>query len=156
MEDGDMVRSRLVLVFCLTLALVAGGSIVPAQNSSDGAKRVLIKMGHFTDDLHATFMALKLAKALQAEGALVTLFVNLEAVGLADKRRPQDLRWGQSSMSLEELYGGFVKNGGAVLVCPHCAKVVGLESASLRKGASIGAEKELARAILDADAILDY
>lgn len=151
-----MIRSRLFLFACLTLALLAGGSMVPAQNPSDDAKQVLIKMGHFTDDLHAAFMALKLAGAMQSESAKVTLFLNLEAVGMADKRRPQDLRWGQSSMSLDQLYDRFVKNGGAILVCPHCAKVSGLESASLRKGASIGSEKQLARTILHADVILDY
>jgi len=147
--------SRLVVAALFVLILTAAVPIVADQHG-EHSKKVLIQMGHFTDDLHAAFMAVKLGNALQTEGAHVTLFLNLEAVYMADSRRPLDMRWGQNETALEEYVNRFVKNGGVIVVCPHCAMAAGLQKGSLRSGAKIAEESEVAKAILAADVVLDY
>ena len=83
-------------------------------------------------------------------------FLDLEGVRLADQRQPNDLRWGSNKSSLKSLYLVYVKAGGKVLVCPHCAKAQGLTRKSLRAGAKIAAPEQLATLLLEADKILDY
>ncbi len=54
------------------------------------------------------------------------------------------------------MYDAFVKAGGKVLVCPHCAEVAGLKAQDLRPGAHLAKNLgELADAVLAADKILD-
>jgi predicted peroxiredoxin len=79
----------------------------------------------------------------------------LEAVRLVDRRQPQDLTWGYSK-PIKTYYESFVRDGGRVMVCPHCSKAAGLEDGSLRQGARIARESEVAKAFLAADVVLDY
>lgn len=116
---------------------------------------VVVHLSHYTDDLHAAFMALKLATAMQQKGAQTTLVLDLEGVRLASTQQPQDLRWGTSG-DIAGHYEAFVKAGGKILVCPHCAQAAGVDAKILRSGAQIVKEDELAAALLAADKILDY
>ena len=100
-------------------------------------------------------MALKLASAMQQKGAQVTLVLDLEGVRLVSTQQPQDLRWGTGE-TIAAHYDAFVKGGGRVLVCPHCAKAAGLDEKNLRAGAKIVTEEALTGALLTADKILDY
>lgn len=127
-----------------------------AAEEQENAKRVVVHLSHTTDDLHAAFMALKLARVLQSRGAKVHLFVDLEGARVADKRVPGDLGWGAGDMTLEQLYDALVQAGGKVVVCPHCAKAVGLDQANLRSGAGIGTVEEIGQMLMDADVIMDY
>jgi predicted peroxiredoxin len=93
---------------------------------------------------------------LPVYGAQVVLLLDLEGVRVADTRQPNDMRSG-SGEPLASYYDGFIKAGGKVLVCPHCASAVGLDTKSLRPGAQIAKDPgELAAALLAADKILDY
>jgi predicted peroxiredoxin len=150
-------RSRILgasALICVVLAL-SGSGFAQQASPATGQQKIVVHLKHFTDDLHAAFMAVKLAGALKDEGADVTMFVDLEGVGLADSRQPQDLRWGHSR-ALSDYYAAWVKKGGRVLVCPHCAKAAGLQAGSLREGAKIGTEQEVAALLISADKILDY
>jgi predicted peroxiredoxin len=100
-------------------------------------------------------MALKLASAMQQKEAQVTVVLDLEGVRLVSAQQPQDLRWGTSD-AIAGYYDAFVKGGGQVMVCPHCAKAAGLDEKTLRAGAKIVTEEALAGALLAADKILDY
>jgi predicted peroxiredoxin len=100
-------------------------------------------------------MALKLAIAMQQKGAQTTLMLDLEGVRLASTQQPQDLRWGTSD-AISGYYDAFVKAGGRILVCPHCAQAAGVDAKALRPGAQIVKEEDLAAALLAADKILDY
>jgi predicted peroxiredoxin len=124
---------------------------VPGQSKQS----IVVHLKHYTNDLHATMMALKLASGMQEAGAEVTLFVNLEGVRLVDRRQPQDLRWGHSA-PISEVYEKFVEKGGRTLVCPHCAEAAGLNGEALRSGATIAQESEIVQMFLEADKILDY
>jgi predicted peroxiredoxin len=128
----------------------------PTQAQTAAPARVVVHLTHATDNLHATFMALELARAMQEKGMQVTLLLDLEGVRVADTRQPNDLLWGHGK-TLASHYDAFGKAGGKVLVCPHCAGAAGLDAKSLRPGARIAKDAgELADALIAADKILDY
>ena len=147
--------SRNVLI-ALLLALPVSPAF--AQGAAKEPQKVFLKLDHGTDDLHAVLMALKISEGLVSRGAKVTLFLNLEAVRLADKRQPIDLRWGlEGGHSAQHLFEAFVKKGGSILVCPMCAKNAGITDADLRAGARIAASiDEITDAFLAADKSMDY
>jgi len=162
------VRQRITRAFWfVTAAAVAGGLCValPPWRTTDPAyaeagqgssKRVVVHLTHTTDDLHAAFMALKLARVMQSSGASVHLFVDLEGARVADKRVPGDLVWGPGDATLGKLYDALVEAGVKVVVCPHCARAAGLDEAGLRPGARIGTLEEIGRVLMDADVVMDY
>jgi predicted peroxiredoxin len=118
---------------------------------------IIVHLQRGTDDLHAAFMALKMAHGLQKKGAQVILVLTQEGVRIADTRQPQTLRWGDSPMTLAEIYEEFVKAGGKVMVCPLCAEAVGLTANSLRQGAQFAqGNNDIPSLVLAADKILDF
>ena len=130
----------------LSVLLMVGtfGLSARAQNK----QQIVVHLTHYTDNLHAALMALRFAGAMQEKGAQVTLLLDVDGVYLADAWQPPNLRW------LSEYYDAFVKAGGKVLVCPHCAMAARMES--LRPGARMAEADDLANVILTADKILDY
>lgn len=133
------------------------GKPLAATQENGGAvhQHVLIQMGHFTDDLHAALMAMKVGVALQTAGAEVTLFAHLEGIRALDSRQPLNMRWGRSK-TFASYYDQFVSKGGKVLGCPHCAETAGIDEGRLRDTARIATEGEVAAMILAADKVLDY
>jgi predicted peroxiredoxin len=125
------------------------------QISKPVEQKVFVKLDHFTDDLHSVYMALKLANGLQQTENHVTLFLNLEAVRLADSRHPLELGWGPNK-SLAPLYQAFINGGGQILVCPHCAKAAGLDAEDIREGAQIAEDNQVIEALNAADKTLSY
>ena len=98
---------------------------------------------------------LKIGRILADSGAEVRLFADLEGSRLGDSRAPQSLVWG-SGKSINELYDAFIKAGGSIVLCPHCASVAGIDEDSLRKGSRIVTEQEIAALFLDADKVIDF
>jgi sulfur relay (sulfurtransferase) complex TusBCD TusD component (DsrE family) len=135
------------------LLLVAAGWSVDATAQQD-KQDIVVHISHYTDDLHAVSMGLSLATNLLG-GANVTLFLDREGVRLADTRTPQNLRWGDSA-PIAELYAAYLKAGGSVVLCAHCAHAAGLEASSVRQGARIGSDGEVRALILAADKIIDF
>jgi predicted peroxiredoxin len=119
-------------------------------------QKIVIKMSHFTDDLHAAAMALKLGNMLLKRGQEVTYFFNLESVRLVDKRSNADLSWGKHAMSLLKLYEDAVAAGAKVVVCPHCAETAGIKTEHLRGGAKMGDDVSIADLMIQADKVIDY
>lgn len=116
---------------------------------------VVVHLTHYTDQLHAVKMAVHLALMMQTLDAEVTLLLDVQGVRLASTKEPQSLVWGKGDpISVE--YDAFVRAGGRVLVCPHCAEHAGISEGDLRLGAELGREKALAKAVLAADKVLDY
>ncbi|MGE3609602.1 MAG: DsrE family protein [Bacteriovoracaceae bacterium] len=154
---------HLVLVMILSFSIF-GNKFLPINEAraevekGKVAQQVFVQLGQGTNDLHAAIMALKLSNGLQAKGAKVTLFLNLEAVRFADKRQVQNLVWGHTNgPSVQQLYDGFVGKGGSIMICPMCAEAAGLDEKNLRKGAKIPkSEDEIISAILNADKTLSY
>jgi len=145
----------ILYAFVLSVAGTWFATVPATADEAPAPKQVIVHLSHYTDDLHAATMAIKLAGLMQHEGASVALFLDLEGVRMADGRQPQDFGWGHGQ-KIAEQYRDFVAAGGKVLVCPHCAQSVGLDSAALRKGAHIVTPQELAKALASAQSILDY
>lgn len=147
-----------LMAHTLMVALVGGlllGATPAFAQEPKKAQKVVIHLKHYSDNLHAVSMALKLGTVLQKKGAEVTLLLDLEGVRLADMRQPQDLRWGGET-PIGNYYEAFVKAGGKAVVCPHCAHATGMKEKDVRSGARLGDEGDLAQLILDADKVLDY
>ena len=159
-----MLRKKNWVILFLILGItnvVSNLSFVQSAEARTSEKidqKVFVQLGKGTEDLHAAIMALKLSHDLQAKGAKVTLFLNLEAVRIADKRQNIDLQWGPAGGStLRSLYDGFVTKGGTILICRMCANAAGLEDANLRNGSKIQkADDEVAMSILNSDKTLSY
>ncbi len=152
-----MKRSLLVAIFTagvVALGLGIQGSESTAQEAA--SKKVVVHLSHFTDSLHYPFMALKVADAMQQHGAQVTLFLDIEGTRLADKGENLALRWGADDTTVADLYDGFVKAGGRILVCPHCAEHFGIAGGALREGATLGTDETITSAMMAADKVVDY
>lgn len=145
----------LPLRTALALAAVVAATTLAAPTAAQEPAPVVVHLGHYTDDLHAASMALDLAGMLRGRDVPVTLFLGREGVRLADRRVPQSLRWSDGP-SIAEKYAAFVKAGGRVLLCPHCASAAGVDAGSLREGASLGTDENVAAAFLEADKVIDY
>ena len=154
---GLLSQEGFVALLALLVLVAFSAPSVAAETTADKAapQKIVVKLGAFTNDLHPSFMALKLAKMMRKAGADVTLFLNLEAVRIADKRHPLNLKWGHSG-DLLSLYQEMVKSGVKVLVCPHCAKAAGVNTKALRRGTKIAGKGDIVKLFLDADKILDY
>lgn len=150
LHRGQM--AGMLLGAALALAVAAPAHAEEAQPQ----QHILITMSSFTDDLHRAMMAIKLARALQDKGAQVSLFLNLEAVPLADTRRPNELVWGPVHTPFSVHFTKFVEEGGKVVVCPHCAAAVGLTAEHLRPGVSLLEEDLLADIFLQAGKVMAY
>ncbi len=129
----------------------AAKAVVPEREQS-----IVVHLSHFTDDLHRTFMALKTADLLVGEKVKVTLYLDLEAVRLAERRQDLEVTWGKSPTTLNEIYTRFTEKGGRVLLCPHCAHGARVEPIGTRAHALIATEAELRSMWLEADKVIDY
>ena len=124
--------------------------------AKEAAPRIVVHIGHATDDLHSASMGMSLARMLQKKGASVTVFLDREGVRLADDDMPKSLGWGRKADPVLVILADFVKAGGAVVLCPHCAEMAGVEDDDLVEGARIGSEAEVAELFLSADKVIDY
>jgi predicted peroxiredoxin len=171
-ENKDMTTMRtLILTGIISIAILgvanfpailrltnAQEMIAPCTANAATAekKHMVVRLGHYTDDLHAAAMAVGFAKTLQERGQKVTLMLTLEGVRLADARTPQDLRWGHGE-DIAKAYDGFRKAGGDIIVCPHCAEAAGIDEKSLRPGARLGKEgNDLVDVLIAADTVIDF
>jgi predicted peroxiredoxin len=152
-RDTSYFTVRIAIAF--TMLGVLGLLVSPASAQTTAKPKVVVHLTHYTDQLHAAKMAVHLAHMMQTMGAEVTLLLDVEGVRLASTKEPQNLIWGKGDpISVE--YDAFVKAGGRVLVCPHCAEYAGITERDLRPGAQLGREGALAKTLLAADKVLDY
>ena len=145
-------KSLLLATLILSLSAI-GATGRAAEHETE--QKIIVHLSHYTDNLHAVSMALALSTNLQEGGASVTLFLDLEGVRLADARTPKDLRWG-TGPPISEGLASFVKAGGSILLCAHCSRAAGLDTAKLRAGAQIGTDAEVRAAFLAAQKVIDY
>jgi predicted peroxiredoxin len=149
-----MTFSRIAgcLVFVASLLL-----FVPAVGVAEtSASNIVVHIGHATDDLHSASMGMSLARMLQNKGASVTVFLDREGVRIADDDMPKDLGWGAKADPVVEIMSDFVKAGGQVVLCPHCAAAAGIDASDLADGARIASEDDVAKLFLEADRVIDY
>lgn len=135
------------------LLLVAVPVLAQPATQTEAAKSVVVHIGQYTNDLHSAAMGLGLAGMLQSAGADVTVFLDREAVRMADAAHPL-LVYGDSDIGA--LMSSFLTGGGRVVVCPHCAELGGVEASELREGTEMGTMAAIAQLFLDADTVIDY
>jgi len=138
------------------LAIAALQTTTSASATVQGVeqeKNVIVHIGQYSNDLHSAAMGFGLANNLLNEGAEVTVFLDREGVRIADKGQPL-LIYGDTD--LEALVTDFVKAGGMVVVCPHCAMLGGVEGGELRQGMTLGTQQSIAQMFLRADLVVDF
>lgn len=161
MAVGLLIGGTLFTIghFGVSLSTEAEDIIAPctANAASESKKQhIVVRLGHYTDDLHAAGMAVGFAKTMQERGQKVTLMLTLEGVRLADARTPQDLKWGHGD-EIGKAFDGLRKAGGEIIVCPHCAEAAGIDEKSLRPGARFGKEgNDLVDVLIAADKVVDF
>ena len=151
-----MKFSVVHLLFIVLLSSAPNTGWAEEEKSTEDAQQIVVHLSHFTDDLHAAFMALKVAGLMQEHGAKVTIFLDLEGVRLAERRQTLDVKWGASDTPLAEYYDGFINGGGKLILCPHCAKSAHLGDGGLKRNAEIGTMPILGKLLMDADKVMDY
>ena len=144
-----VVALATALVLILMMSLLAPSTAL----AEDAQKNIVVHIGQYTNDLHSATMGLGLAGTLQGAGAQVTIFADREAVRLGDKGHPL-LIYGDSD--LDELLSSFLDGGGSVLVCPHCARLGGVEPDELRDGFKMATPESIAELFMNADTVISY
>lgn len=156
MKSRNRVGLAVIAAMILAAGMIVVSGSIPANSQAKTKQKVVVHLSHYTDSSHAALMAVHFAQYLQEHGADVTLMLDVDGVRLADQRQGQSPGAGMNAQ-ISAHYDGFVKAGGKVLVCPHCAEVAGLTAQNLRPGARLGKDLgELADVILASDKILDY
>lgn len=143
----------------IALTLVFSIAQVPSSamaSSTVSSQKIVFTMSHGTDNLANAFMAIGMAKMFAEKGHDVKVFLNLEAVRIADKRQPLDLKFGKREGNYQATFDAFVAAGGTFVVCPKCAAVAGVTKENLRKGASMGNPNVVSTMILEADKVIGY
>lgn len=121
---------------------------------SEESQNILFIMGQYVENLHAVTMGLKLANMV-ADQADVSVFLNLEAARLADKRLPRDFNW-LGSPTVDNLMDELLQKGAKIVVCPHCAHSAGVSEDVLVEGVNIATPEEVRHMILMADKVINY
>ena len=107
---------KQLLVFAALLSLLIA---LPASASG---KKLFVNVT--TDDTNTSAMAVGMATMILEKNKIpVTIFLNVDAVRLADKSIPQNKY--ANGKTVTEMLAGFMKAGGKVIVCPMCMKNVG-------------------------------
>ncbi len=156
MKPKNRVGLAVIAAMILGAGIIAVSGFNPSTVQAKAKQKIVIHLSHYSDSSHSALMAVHFAQYLQEHGADVTLLLDVEGPRLADQRQVQNPATGINAQ-ISAYYDGFVKAGGKVLVCPHCAQAAGLTAQNLRPGARIGKDMgELADVILASDKTLDY
>ena len=113
----------------------------------------VVVMPRYFVDVSVATSTTRLANMLLGDGDRVVLFLNESGVAMADGRAAKPILREKSLERLNEEFASFVKAGGAVVVCPHCAKLSGLKPGSVANGAKIGSEMEIKEMLAAADRV---
>lgn len=145
----------LVLILALTsLPPSARSAEQSTEDAAPGRRHVVVAMNCAPDDSVAVQATLRTALALRHDDSEVTLFIDLEAIPLAEPRtaaQSQDLR-----RETDRLFGKLVAAGITVLVCPHCAEQQSLGPDRLRTGLRFTTVEEWDAVREQADQIYEY
>jgi predicted peroxiredoxin len=123
---------RLLVVFAIILAGL--GQVA----SAGGADPLFVNLA--TDDNHKANMAIALSKEMLKQGHPVTIYLNSQAVQIADRSNP---RYAMQQAKLTE----FISKGGTVLVCPVCEQFLHLNQSNLVPGVQLSTADKVSQAL---------
>lgn len=136
-----MVRLRHLLALSLLFSVVAMPSVAGAGET------VFVNLT--SSEPERATMGVGFAYALLKDGHTVTIFLNLDggplgstkSAGLAEQRK-----------TLES----FIKEGGTVLICPHCMELRHIPESDLVKGIAMSNNGAARKAFLAASKSISY
>ena len=124
----------LRLLAVLTVVLAGLGQVALAGSSDP----LFVNLS--TDDNHKANMAIAISKEMLKQGHPVTIYMNSQAVQIANKTNP---RYAMQHQKLAE----FINKGGTVLVCPVCEQFLHLNPADLVPGIKLSSAPAVAQAL---------
>lgn len=122
-----MQQARSGFALALMFWLAMAGAI--AQAADAGKPSLFINLTAV--DPHRVEMALNFGEAAANQGHGVTVFLNIDAVRIAEKDNPM---FEKSRSHLERA----MKAGATVIACPHCLHYAGLQASGLVSGVKEG------------------
>jgi len=149
------MRTRSSWSATAVMALLAAGAFSFGSSSQLAAqeKRVVVHLGSLNEDWQSAVMALGVATNLKRAGADVTIYLDRNAVHMAETRQPLGIIF---DSDVGQMVEAFVGMGGRFLVCGHCARIAGVDGTQLRGGFAIGGPEEVAAMFMAADLAIDF
>lgn len=98
--------------------------------------KILVNATYGLDDVERATVPFIVASASAASANQTVMFLTADSVRLATAEGVNGAQ-ADGYPSVAELVEAFVENGGAIWVCPVCAKAQGIETADLLPGAEI-------------------
>ncbi len=122
---------KLGVVFALVGILIS-----QAVFASGSGEKLFINLT--SDEINRAAMAIGFGTmVLKKKEIPVTIFLNVDAVRIADKDIPEHKH--ANGKSLKEMLTGFLQAGGQVIICPMCMEHVGgLKGDELLDGVQVG------------------
>jgi len=142
------ITPALTLLAAVFALLLVAPPAVEAQD-----KNVVVHIGSYNEDVQSALMGLNLASRLQEAGATVTIYLDRNAVRMAETRQPL-FRYADSD--LEVIVRDFVAEGGRFLVCGHCAGLAGVDEAGFREGFILAGPEQTVPMFMEADIVISF
>ncbi len=134
-KAGERARlaRRLVLASLITAAIATP----PSASRAEDKPGLFVNLT--TDDVWAASKAVFFAhqRILKAGYKPVTIWLNIRAVYLADKRRAP-ARLNPETPDIHSMLRAFIADGGTVVACMACSRVAGLSKDDLIEGVVMG------------------
>ncbi|MFZ5830122.1 MAG: cation transporter [Planctomycetota bacterium] len=128
---------------------------VPASAAVGDKRALLVNITRGKEDLHAVSMALALAQKALDDGRRSSVFLNVAAPVFAAKDLADDVKYADFP-PVKQMLAEFMKAGGTLLVCQHCAHVSGLKDEDLIEGVVLSKQTELLEEIDRGGAVFSY
>lgn len=142
-----MQRYLVKILFILALALSP-----LAASAEAGKPRLFVNLT--TDDTWAAAKAIMFAheKSLK-NGHDTAIWMNVRAVYLADKKRPSHIHglMADQGLSIQDMLGAFIADGGTVLMCSACSAAAGLSKDDYIDGVQMGSFPVIESWLFDPD-----
>lgn len=121
--------------FSAVMALI-GILASPYAFAADDGQKLFVNLT--SDAINRAAMAIGFSiKVLSQKKVPVTIFLNVDAVRIADKNIPGHRH--ANGKTLKEMLAGFMQAGGRVIICPMCMEMVGgLKKEELIEGVEVG------------------
>ncbi|TCO70574.1 DsrE family protein [Rhodovulum euryhalinum] len=140
--------SVAALIFLLAVSVFPGSAT--AQDSKPG-----LFVNLTTDDTWSAAKAILFAheKALKNGHAPVTIWLNVRAVYLADKKRPSHVHglMRGADKSIQDMLADFMADGGRVIMCSACSSAAGLTQEDYIDGVEMGTWPVVESLLFDPD-----
>jgi predicted peroxiredoxin len=136
------MKTRRFAVFAAVAAVCALLAAAPSLVKSQSAPVVVINLTSGAEDLHSAWMGLSLARMSLEEKRDVVVFLNVRGPVFASRSKGARLAYRQHPR-LSATLTGLAGRGARVLVCPLCARELGITEKDLIPGASFATKQSL-------------